>query len=392
VDPLGLAASRRTLLAMAAVALGSVTPLTASQQQVYPGDAWSRSTPEAEGLNPVPLDRLVRAAEAGEAVNVDRLFIVRHGKVVLDTAFTHDYVALAEGHDTTSHPYNYQHPDHHPFYMGSDVHTLQSVTKSVTSILVGIAIARGDIAGVDAPLLSFLGGYRIPEGGHPLWNATLDDLLTMRTGIEWHEIDRPIDDTNTTIQLEASEDWVQFTLDQPMDAAPGEKWVYNSGGSHLMSAVIRAATGQPVTAYAEAHLFGPLGIDEYHWKITPAGLPDTEGGLYLRTEDLARIGYLYLRGGRWDDRQIVPREWVDASVARRVEAVNQQGWGYGYQWWRLDQGDVEIWAGLGYGGQFLLVLPEHDLVAVANSWHVFGPGQGVLGPLLNAVVASVADG
>jgi CubicO group peptidase (beta-lactamase class C family) len=262
----------------------------------------------------------------------------------------------------------------------------------VTSILFGIAIAGGDIDGVVAPLLSLFYGYRLPEWGHPLWDATLDDLLTMRTGIEWHEIDRPIDATNTTIQLEASDDWVQFTLDQPMDAAPGEKWVYNSGGSHLMSGVIRAATGRLVTAYAEEHLFAPLGIEAYHWKITPAGLPDTEGGLYLRPEDLARIGYLYLRGGRWGERQVVPRDWVEASVARRVDGVNSQGWGYGYQWWRLDRGDVDIWAGLGYGGQFLLVLPGHDVVAVASSWHVFGPGQGVLGPLVAAVLESVGEG
>jgi CubicO group peptidase (beta-lactamase class C family) len=367
-------------------------PAAALQAPEYPGAAWSRSTPAAEGLDPAPLDRLVREAASGAAVNVDRLFIVRHGRVVLDTAFARDYRDLAEGHDTAAHQYNYQHPDWHPYYMGSDVHTLQSVTKSVTSILIGIAIARGDIEGVDAPLLSFFEGYRLPERGHPLWDATLDDLLTMRTGIEWHEIDRPIDATNTTIQLEASDDWVQFTLDQPMDAAPGEKWVYNSGGSHLMSGVIRAATGRLVTAYAEEHLFAPLGIEAYHWKITPAGLPDTEGGLYLRPEDLARIGYLYLRGGRWGERQVVPRDWVEASVARRVDGVNSQGWGYGYQWWRLDRGDVDIWAGLGYGGQFLLVLPGHDVVAVASSWHVFGPGQGVLGPLIAAVLESVGEG
>jgi CubicO group peptidase (beta-lactamase class C family) len=367
-------------------------PAATLQAPEYPGAAWSRSTPAAEGLDPAPLDRLVREAASGAAVNVDRLFSVRHGRVVLDTAFARDYRDLAEGHDTAAHQYNYQHPDWHPYSMGSDVHTLQSVTKSVTSILIGIAIARGDIEGVDAPLLSFFEGYRLPERGHPLWDATLDDLLTMRTGIEWHEIDRPIDATNTTIQLEASDDWVQFTLDQPMDAAPGEKWVYNSGGSHLMSGVIRAATGRLVTAYAEEHLFAPLGIEAYHWKITPAGLPDTEGGLYLRPEDLARIGYLYLRGGRWGERQVVPRDWVEASVARRVDGVNSQGWGYGYQWWRLDRGDVDIWAGLGYGGQFLLVLPGHDVVAVASSWHVFGPGQGVLGPLIAAVLESVGEG
>lgn len=373
------------LALLACVPAGAVAAL---QTPAYPGATWTRSTPEDEGLDPAPLAALVDAAASGSVVNVDRLFLVRHGRVVLDTAFAHDYAALAAGRDTAAHQYNYYHPDWHPYHMGSTVHTLQSVTKSVTSILVGIAIGRGEIEGVEAPLLPFLAEYRIPGPGHALRDATLDDLLTMRTGIEWHEVDRPFDDTNTTVQLEASADWVQFTLDQPMDADPGERWVYNSGGSHLMSAVIRSATGRLVTGYAEEHLFGPIGIDEYHWKITPAGLPDTEGGLYLATEDLARIGYLYLRGGRWEDRQVVPRAWVEASVARHVDSVNPQGWGYGYQWWRIDRGDTEVWAGLGFGGQFLLVLPDHDIVAVANSWHIFGPGQGVLGPLLDAVIAS----
>lgn len=384
--------ARYARAALALTCLAVLAPPVAGVAQDVPGADWPRSTPEAEGLDPAPLRALVSRAADGSIVNVDRLFVVRHGRVVLDTAFEHDYRALAAGFDTTAHQYNYQHPDFHPYPRGADVHTLQSVTKSVTSILLGIAIDRGDIASVEEPLLSYLEGYRIPEPGHPLWGATLDDLLTMRTGIEWHEVDRPIDETNTTIQLEASEDWVQFTLDQPMDATPGEKWTYNSGGSHLMSAVVRAATGRLVTEYAEEHLFGPLGIEDYHWKMTPKGLPDTEGGLYLRAEDLARIGLLYLRGGRWGDRQVVSQEWVDASVAAHVEGVNPQGWGYGYQWWRLDRGDTEVWAGLGYGGQFLLILPQHDLIGVANSWHVFGPGPGVLGPLLDALIASVGAG
>ncbi len=377
----------RLSIAMIVVA-ACARPAAGLQVHEYPRTDWKRSTPAREGLDPAPLDALVAATAAGNYTNVDRLFVVRHGRVVLDTAFAHDYRAIAQGRDTAAHQYNYYHPDFHPYLRGSEVHTLQSVTKSVTSILIGIAIADGEIPGVDAPLLGFLDGYRLPEAGHPLWDVTLDDLLTMRSGIEWHEVDRPFDDTNTTIQLESSDDWVQFTLDQPMDALPGEKWVYNSGGSHLMSALIRSATGRLATDLAEERLFGPLGIRLYHWKLTPHGLPDTEGGLYLRTEDLARIGYLYLRGGRWEDAQVVPAEWVRASVARRVEDVTPQGWGYGYQWWRLDREGVEVWAGLGFGGQFLLILPRHDIVGVANSWNIFGGGTGVLGPFLSALIAS----
>ena len=119
----------------------------------------------------------------------------------------------------------------------------------------------------------------------------------MRSGIEWHESDRPLDETNTTWQLEQSKDWIAFTLAQPMDADPGTTWTYNSGGSALMAEIVRRATGRHIDAYAAEHLFAPLGIRAFHWKATPTGHPDTEGGLYLSAPDLARIGYLYLRGG-----------------------------------------------------------------------------------------------
>jgi CubicO group peptidase (beta-lactamase class C family) len=208
-----------------------------------------------------------------------------------------------------------------------------------------------------------------------LQRATLEDLLTMRTGIEWHETDRPLDETNTTIQLEGSEDWIQFTLNQPMDSAPGEKWTYNSGGSHLMSGVIKQATGSFADAYAEKHLFGPLGISDFHWKKTPRGYPDTEGGLYLEAEQLAKIGYLYLHDGVWDGKRILPEGWVRDSVTAHVKQVNSSGYDYGYQWWRVDDlaaADTEVWAGLGYGGQFLIVIPELQMVGVVNSWNIFG--------------------
>jgi len=239
------------------------------------------------------------------------------------------------------------------------------------------------------PLLSFFQAYDLSNVDPRLQEATLDDLLTMRSGIEWHETDRPLDETNTTMQLEARDDWIQFVLDQPMDAAPGKKWVYSSGGSHLMSGILKAATGLYADAYTEAHLFGPLGIEDYHWKKTPEGYPDTEGGLYLEAEQLAKIGHLFLQDGVWEGRRILPEGWAATSTALRVGRVNAQGWGYGYQWWRLDRNGVEVWAGLGFGGQFLLVLPAYDLVGVVNSWNLFGGSQSsILGVFLQALITS----
>jgi CubicO group peptidase (beta-lactamase class C family) len=356
---------------------------------------WARSTPEAEGLDPTPLVALDSAVRAGEFDNVDRLVVVRNGKLVVSERYPRDYRQISSGFDMRPHQYNYQHPDWHPYYMGQEVHSLQSVTKSVTSSLIGIAIGRGEIAGVDAPLLPLLSDYDLSEVDEGLQAACLEDLLTMRLGIEWHEQDRPIGPENTTIQLEFSDDWVEFTLAQPMDAAPGERWEYNSGGSHLMSAILRSATGRSTEVYAEEHLFGPLGIEAYHWKREPAGLADTEGGLYLEAEDLARFGQLYLDRGVWNGMRILPEGWVEASVARHVDDVAPENpdWngGYGYQWWRVDRDDVEVWAGLGYGGQYLLVLPEQRIVAVANSWNVFGPHTPVMGAFLTALIESAGS-
>ena len=200
----------------------------------------------------------------------------------------------------------------------------------------------------------------------------------------------PLNETNTTIQLERSPDWIQFTLDQPMDAAPRQKWVYNSGGSHLMSQVIRSATGIGIDQYAEQHLFDPLQIPDYHWKTTPKQLPDTEGGLYLEAAQLAKIGYLYLRGGEWNGLRILEEDFVRAAIAEQVEEVNRAGWGYGYQWWRLDREQTEVWAALGFGGQYLFVLPQYDMIGVINSWNVFGKrGAPISQAFLAALLAAV---
>jgi len=362
--------------------------------RVWPGDAWLASTPAEQGLDPSPLETLEDAVAAGAYGYVDRLFVVRHGYVVLDRRYPHEYTQISRGRDMTPHQYNYSHPDWHPYFRGSELHTLQSVTKSVTSALIGIAIERREIAGTRVRVLPYFRAYQPENLDDRKRSIQLFDLLTMRSGIEWHETDRPIGPTNTTIQLEESDDWIGFTLDQPMEAQPGSKWVYNSGGSQLLSGILREATGMHAHEYARRHLFGPIGITQFHWKRTPGGYADTEGGLYLKTEDLARFGYLYLRNGVWDGRRVLTREWARMSTTRIVEDIapaTADDRGYGFQWWRLDRDDTAIWAGLGYGGQYLLVIPRLDVVAVVNSWNIFGPQRSVIGPLIDAVLSSATS-
>lgn len=368
-----------------------------SAQAVWPTNGWATATLESQGLEREPFRALDRDIRAGVYGDVDRLFVTRNGLAVFDRTYPRDYREISRGRTSeigcgegcadpsAMHEFNYFHPNWHPYYQGRSVHTLQSVTKSIAATLVGIAIGRGQIAGVGRPLLSFFRDRDLSRVDPRLQRATLEDLLTMRSGIEWHEGDRPLDGTNTTIQLERSADWIAFTLSQPMDADPGTKWAYNSGGSHLMSGVVRSATGRYIDEYAREFLFTPLGIRDFHWKKDPTGYPDTEGGLYLAADDLAKIGLLYLRDGRWDGARILPDGWVRDATARHAVAV-AAGWDYGYQWWLTSPKGLDLWAGRGFGGQLLIVIPARDIVAVVNAWNVFGQSaRNILGPLLDAL-------
>lgn len=370
---------RRVALAAAACALSVAV---ASSQQPQAGAA---------------LDAIDTDVRAGVYGNIDAILVTRDGRTIFDRQYTRDYREISRGRVTDigcgegcadaswMHDFNYLHPLFHPYYKGRGVHTLQSVTKSIAATVLGIAWARTNQGSYDRPFLDFFKG-RVTKPDPRLARATVHDLLTMRSGIEWHESDRPLNDTNTTVQLEKSRDWIAFTLSQPMDAEPGARWVYNSGGSQLMSAIVFEITGRHLDDYAEEHLFTPLGITGFHWKKTPTGHPDTEGGLYLSAPDLAKIGHLYLRDGMWEGRRVLPEGWVRDATMRHAKNV-APGWDYGYQWWITSRSGVDIWAGRGFGGQLLLVVPSRGVVAVVHAWNIFGgPARGIFGPLADALV------
>ena len=344
----------------------------------WPGEAWPTSTPAAQGIDPTAIDSLVANIESGEYGLVDAFMLIRNGMVVANHRFTHDYAAIGADYDTMNHQYNYDHPDWHPYLRDTDLHTLQSVTRSVTSVALGIAMDEGLLGGVDTPVMPFFEAYAPYVTDARKESTTLEDFLTMRSGLDWDESGTSYDNAdNSSVQLEASDDWIQFVLDRPMRTDPGTVFEYNGGVSVLLGKILREATGQRIDEWVKERLFEPIGITDFYWKITPDGEVDTEGGLYLSIGDLARIGYLFLRGGEWNGRKIVSRQWVEASTAPIVpDALPDADLSYGYHWWVYHEGGTtRLFEGLGYGGQFLWVSPEYDIVAVFNGWNIHGGGN-----------------
>lgn len=339
----------------------------------WPTKAWPESTPPAEGLDPAPLDALDRELAAGKYGYVDSMLVIRRGRIVYEKTYDHakDYARLFEGKGEPG-IYNYYDPGWHPYYKQTKLHTMQSVSKSVTSALIGIAIRRGEIPGVDVKVMPYFADFKIPPDPRRE-RMKLRDILTMTAGIRWDEESTEYTDpANNCAVMEGKDDWVRYVLEQPMAEDPGKVFVYNSGATELLSYLIWKATGKQTDDYAKEHLFGPLGID-YFWKRTPKGLADTEGGLYLGPRDLAKLGYLYLKDGVWDGKRILPEGWV-ASSTRASTRTKDGAFGYGYQWWVMPgkgPGSHDAYAGWGYGGQFLIVVPDLELVAVFTGWNIY---------------------
>lgn len=378
-------AKRSLLFPIALFAIACSTEVVPNETANETSFSWPTGTMENAQFATTGVDTLETKITAGKYGYIDQLLIVKKGRVIYNKSFENDYQKISKGQSgilgcgyqscpdsSAINIYNYYHPSYHPYYQGSRLHSLQSVTKSIAATIMGIAVKDGHIPGLDKKVLDYFEAYDLSQTDERLKEATLRHLLCMQLGISWNENTAPLDSNNQVVQMEKSEDWIQYVLQQPMDSQPGEKWVYSSGASHLMSGIIKKATGMDIASYAEQHLFAPLDIDEYHWKTTPKDFQDTEGGLYLTAEDLAKIGQLYLNKGVWDGQQILSEEWIKEATKKHVIDLYGDGGkeGYGYQWWRPG-GEEEIWAAMGFGQQFLVVLPKYEVIGVLNGWNIF---------------------
>jgi CubicO group peptidase (beta-lactamase class C family) len=378
-------------------------PPTRSQGNTWAGE-WPAVKPAAVGLDATALASFDADIAAGEYGLVDSLLVIRDGKQVFSRSYTHDYgkiygeLAKHEGplnHDVNG-PYNYFSTEFHPYYRHTGLHTMQSVSKTVTSITIGIAMGRKEFpADLDAPILKYFDDYRIANMDERKQRITLRNLLTMTAGFEWNE-DLPYNDPkNSCDVMEANYDWVQYVINRPMAAEPGKVFVYSSGVTQLLSHIFKKATGKSVDDYAAKYLFQPLGIP-YRWKHTPTELPDTEGGLYISSSSLAKIGFLFLKNGKWQAQQIVPEDWVKSSITSAI-TVEDEGrrWEYGFQWWLQAWGkspEKFAWAARGLGGQELRVVPEYNLVVVLTGWDLLPPRQEPRHDQLERVIGAVRGG
>jgi len=335
---------RRTAL-FAFLCLSSVA--VAAEATPWPTESWPRASLAEQKLDAKPIERLVATLrENREIRNIHSLLIVRNGRLVLEEYFG--------DHDA------------------DELHELQSVSKSFTSALVGIAIDKGKIEGVDEKVLSFFPDMKgIDNVDDRKRQMTLEDLLTMRSGTDYHE--RGPDSPHFQLNRK-NRGWTKFILDRPMISKPGTKFRYDSGAVILTSAILRAHYGDHADRFAEKHLFAPLGIKKYEWYKNAEGHPHTGGGLDLRSQDMAKFGLLYLRDGRWDGKQVVPAAWVATSLSRHVEFDSSRGGtvGYGYWWWVMPPdpdgtGKQDIYGAFGFKGQYIFLVPEHDMVVVVTA-------------------------
>lgn len=390
------------IIAALLVAIGGPA---ARAQTAPPAKEWPVATPQAVGLNPKVLDSLDAEITSGRYGYVDRMLVIRRGRLVYDRSYRHDYdrayadsartAGPLNAHDLTS-PYNYYSAWWHPYYRRGDLHTLQSVTKTITSVVIGVAVTRGEFPSLDTPVLSFFDSTRVANIDDRKRRLTIRHLLTMTAGFDWNENLPYADPNNAAVRMEASYDWITFTIDQPMSQEPGSQFNYNSGATQLLAHIFRRATATDIEEYAARHLFAPLGIERWFWKRTPAGLADTEGGLYLEARDLAKIWYLFLANGAWNGRQIVSPEWVRSSVTPAVATgTGPSAPRYGLKWWLYRHprdSSRFVWAGSGFGGQFPIAVPGEDMVIVFNSWNILrGRPSLPLRSTLERLVGAVTD-
>ncbi|WP_255440074.1 serine hydrolase domain-containing protein [Caenimonas sedimenti] len=323
---------RSAVVAMAAVIAARVEAASVP----WPTRAWAEAPPASQGMDATALQAL---SELGRAAQMDSLLVARRGHIVLET---------------------YYEP-----FRAEMRHRINSATKGIVAALLGMAQAQGRLGGNDTPVLDHFPDRSFANVNAAKRTMTLQHLLDMQSGLAWQE---PLNDLPPVSlrEMRASGDWVRFVLDRPMALPPGQAFNYNSGNSHLLSAVLARATGMSTEAYARQQLFQPLGITDVEWPQDPQGISAGGFGLEMTTRDMARIGLLVQQVGRWEDRQLLPREWVAQLQVSRVPMIISANldFRYGQQWWRLPEFNAVM--AVGFNRQVILAMPDLELVTVTT--------------------------
>ena len=327
-------------------------------------DTWSVAHATTQGVEADALETMMDAVLAGEFDVIDSIAIARGGELVFDETIR---TALADNDAEVSNT-------------ELAIHAQFSVSKSITSLVVGIAIDEGFISGVDVPYLELF-----PYTDYANWDErkndiTLEHVLTMQLGLQWNESDPPYSspDNQWNRFYFNEHDFAKALLDLPMVADPGTEFAYNTAATVSLGQAVENSVPLMLDDFGISELMLPLGITDIEVTRTPTGLANGGGGFYLRTRDAAKFGQLLLNDGTWNGERIVSSEWLAASLAPQTAVAwqNPEQWdwqvsGYGYQWWtgfyEHDGGAIDTYVAWGYGGQWVVAMPSLDLVVAVNS-------------------------
>jgi CubicO group peptidase (beta-lactamase class C family) len=328
-DRVFLAAALAAFMFGASICSGAAHTQGATEP-IWPTKEWQTSSPEEQGMDSKEVAKLV---DLGATFSLDSLLVQRHGKIVAEAYYA-------------------------PYAAGIP-HAIYSATKAVISTLMSIASKDGLLDSPSLRVFDFFDRRSIANVDDRKNAITVQSLLDMTSGIEWSMPD-------SMFEMERSPDWVKFVLDRPMSSTPGVVFNYSNGNAHLLSAIITKLTGMSALEYAKAKLFGPLGINDVFWQYDPQGISNGGQGLYLQPREMAKFGYLYLRKGVWEGKQLLPPDWIDKVTHATVDphAPGEPELRYSNFFWVLP--DKHVYMAAGYHGQVIMVFPDLDVVAVTT--------------------------
>ncbi len=314
----------------------------------------SKTTPEEQGVSSRGILNFIQAAEEQQPNALHSFILARHGKII------------AEG---WWEPYNPDSP-----------HLLYSLSKSFTSTAIGLAVSEGLIS-LDDPVMSFFPG-KIPENpSHNLKEMRIRDLLRMTTG--------HASDSYGRIQGHAN-GWIAGFLSLPVEHKPGSIFIYNTGATYMLSAILQTVTGETLVEFLQPRLFEPLEIETPYWQSDPDGINLGGTGLFVKTMDIAKFGQLYLQKGKWKGEQILPEAWVEMATSLQTSNGSNPNsdWdqGYGFQFWRCRN---NLYRGDGAFGQYCIVMDDYDAVLAITSGS--GDMQGILNMVYDHILPAMKD-
>lgn len=323
-------------------------------------DGWKVASASEVGINVNVLSSLAKSLRTNQYPRTDSFLVIKDGFLVQELYFNN--------------------------FNRDKIHDLRSATKSITSALVGVAIDQGYIEDVEQPALALISGYsEIDHWVDGKNDIKIKHLLTMSSGLACD--DSVFSSPGNEEYMYRQQDWVKFILDLKLTSKPGSKWAYCTGGVVSLGAIIEDSSGMQMEDFAANYLFEPLGISNYHWEFTPSGRVDTGGHIHLTPRDMAKIGQLFLQHGLWNEQPLISKLWVNKSTVPQI--LTNEGYHYGYLWWRgrIDTQDF-FYAG-GNGGQYITILPSLNMVVVSTGHNYNSDLSSQFFTMLKSVIRAV---